>query len=219
VTNLGHASAQNLIFDLGGVILDIELHRAMKAFAILGQCDADALQARFWRSALFFDHETGRCGDAVFRRGVCELLQKDIPDAEIDRAWNALLLAFPAERIALLQQLRKHYRLYLLSNTNAIHIRAVNQLLHQQHGIANLTELFDKVYYSYEVGKRKPDPALYTHVLADAGITAAETVFFDDLPVNLQGADQTGLCTVLIRPGAFTITDYFQWNPPVSAVK
>ncbi len=202
--------AKNLIFDLGGVIINIDLHLAMLAFGKLANKNADDLKQRFWSSDFFLAHETGHCSDVEFRRQVCGMLQKDFSDEELDQAWNAILLDIPAARIELLKQLRNQYNLYLLSNTNAIHIQAVNQQLQEKFSMESLHELFDKVYYSYQIGYRKPGTEIYTHVLTDAGLVAEETIFLDDSPANLQGAAQVGIQTVLIRPGQFTIMDYFQ---------
>lgn len=200
----------NLIFDMGGVIIDINLHLAMQAFAALADCDAEELKSRFWGSEFFLAHETGHCTDMDFRTNIAALLGKTFTDDEIDLAWNSLLLEIPAKRIELLKQLRKKHKLYLLSNTNGIHIKAINQLLDQQYGIKGMEELFDKVYYSHQIGKRKPGPEIYKYVLSDAGMNAEDCLFFDDLPANLQAPGEIGIQTVLIRPGQFTINDYFQ---------
>ena len=207
---MDNKTVKNLIFDLGGVIINIDLHLAMVAFGKLSNKDAEELKQQFWTSEFFLGHETGHCSDDDFRRQVCTLLQNDFSDEELNQAWNAILLDIPPARIELLKQLRKHYNLYLLSNTNAIHIQAVNQQLQEKFGLESLHELFDKVYYSYQIGYRKPGTEIYTHVLTDAGLNAEETIFFDDSAANLQGAAQVGIQTVWIRPGQFAITDYFQ---------
>ncbi len=203
-------NVKNLIFDLGNVIINIDLPLAMQAFGELASKDAERLKTNFWSADFFLAHETGHCTDADFRKNICKLLEKDLPDHELDLAWNALLLDIPAERIELLQQLRGEYKLYLLSNTNAIHIEAVNRQLKEKFGLDSLHELFDKVYYSYEVGHRKPNAEIYSYVLADANLKAEESIFFDDSQANLKSAEQIGIQTVWIQPGQFTITDYFQ---------
>ncbi|MDJ1473654.1 HAD family hydrolase [Xanthocytophaga flava] len=203
-------SAPNLIFDMGGVIIDINLQLAIKALARLANYNEEELKNRFWSSDFFLAHETGHCSDADFRSNICTLLQLTIDDVEIDRAWNALLLEIPAKRIELLKELRKTHKLYLLSNTNAIHVKAINQLLLEQYELNGMEDLFDKVYYSHQIGKRKPGQEIYTYVLADAGLNAQDCIFFDDLPANLQAAAETGIQTVQIIPGQFTINDYFQ---------
>lgn len=201
---------KNLIFDLGNVIIDINLHLAMESFAGLANKDAEELKQKFWSAEFFLAHETGYCSDADFRKHVCDLLQKDITEDELDLAWNSLLLDIPASRIELLKQLRLTHNIYLLSNTNAIHIKAVNKLVQVKFGIESLDELFDKTFYSHEVKKRKPHPEIYTHVLEHAGLMAEDCIFFDDMPANVEGAEKVGIQAVLIRPGQFTITDYFQ---------
>ncbi len=201
---------KNLIFDLGGVIIELDLERSIDTFGSLVTQKTDDFRQAFWKSDFLTTYEVGRCTDVEFRQNVCDFFQTSMVDSDVDRAWNALLLHIPAERIALLKQLRKNHNLYLLSNTNAIHVKAVNQILYEQHQIENLNLLFDKVYYSHELGKRKPNAEIYEHVLADAGIKAEDSIFFDDSPLNVNGAEQVGIQTVLIKPQEFTIIDFFQ---------
>ena len=100
--------------------------------------------------------------------------------------------------------------MFVLSNTNGIHIEGFNEILEAATGYANLQAIgaFDKVYYSYEVGLRKPDADIFSYVLQDAGLDPAHTLFMDDGPVNLAGAQSVGLQTQLITP-EYTIMDLF----------
>jgi putative hydrolase of the HAD superfamily len=123
-----------------------------------------------------------------------------------------MLLDIPPARIELLRQLRGKYILFLLSNTNAIHVRQINQILRQTSGITSLEDLFDRTFYSHQVGMSKPAPEVFRYVLDHARIQAEETLFLDDSPDYLRGAQQTGIASVLIEP-THTILDLFADAP------
>ena len=128
-------------------------------------------------------------------------LKLALSDADFDTAWNALLLDIPKARIELLRALRTHYRVFLLSNTNRIHIDHLCGYLQREHGEPSLHGLFEKCYLSYEMGMRKPQLEIYRHVLEDSGLRAEETVFLDDSLPNIEAAKRAGMHTVHIVPG------------------
>ena len=197
--------AKNLIFDLGGVLLNIDLPRTGRAFATLAGRDDDWLREQFSFFALAHPFETGQWTEAQFFdfvRQTLNLPQSDhrVTDAQITDAWNALLLDFPPAHLALLQELKSRYRTFLLSNTNPLHMRAVDDILRRDTGHPRLATLFEKMHLSYEMGLWKPDPAIYARVLADHGLLAHETVFFDDNLANVESARQLGIYAVHIQP-------------------
>jgi putative hydrolase of the HAD superfamily len=206
---------KNLIFDLGGVIipLDVSLvNQTLKKYtdktpAFFG--DKEAISpAGLGASSLFVDYEVGKISSTSFRQGFRELA--DLPtltDAQIDEAWNSLLLPIPAERIRLLERLAGKYRLFLLSNTNEIHIQCVNELLQASTGHTNLEMLFEKTYYSHLLGMRKPDRAIYEAVLADMGLPAQDTMFIDDNKANAEGASVVGITGVWLDLSKQTILE------------
>ena len=169
---------KNIVFDLGNVIIDIDVPRAAQSFAELSGREASQVRVLFEESGLFGQFETGRLDAAGFRSYVRELLKNDDwEDAVVDTAWNSLLLDIPPARIEMIQKLGEKYRLFLLSNTSSIHIEAVNKILHKATGVARLDDLFEKLFLSYEMGVMKPDAAIYRQVLQEAGIEAEETLF------------------------------------------
>lgn len=119
-----------------------------------------------------------------------------------------MLLDFPKERITLLQQLRKRYRVFLLSNTNPIHLRRINEILLRDTGVARLDDLFDKAYYSCYLNDAKPAASIYRTVLEDGGMQVADTLFIDDNADNIAGAKQLGMLTVHIQTPV-TIVEVF----------
>jgi len=202
------SSIKNLLLDLGGVIIDIEPIRVAQSFAGLSSQELSWVRYQIEAKQLFYKYETGAWTDDEFRRCIKQLLDVPLTDEQIDYAWNSMLLNIPQERIDLLLKLRKQYNLYLLSNTNAIHIHKVNTILQKQAAIADLETLFDKTYYSHQIGHSKPSLACYRYVLNDCGALPQETLFIDDNADNIAGAKQLGIQTVLIQPPV-TLIDLF----------
>lgn len=205
---------KNLIFDLGDVIIPIDLSAPIRNFAMLANLPEDEVRA-LWQQHKFINHyETGFIDDDAFRNHVRKVLNQrtDAPeswaDEVIDTAWNTVLLDLPVERIERIKTLRSHYRLFLLSNTSPIHIRQVNRVL-TEIGQPTLEELFERVFYSYDVRMAKPSPDIYHHVLTEAGIQADETAFFDDNEANIRAASALGIRAVHVQPPR-TILDYLE---------
>jgi epoxide hydrolase-like predicted phosphatase len=201
---------KNIIFDLGDVILNIDVPVASLSFAKLCGREQQEIIDLFKEKDLFRQFETGSLDENGFRNYIRELLVfPDWTDEMIDVAWNSLLLDMPPERVALLKELRKKYSLFLLSNTSSIHISQVNKILEATTGITNLDKLFDKVYLSYEMGLMKPDPEIYLRVLKEQNILAEETLFLDDNADNIAAASKLGIDTIHVQKPV-TIVDYLK---------
>jgi epoxide hydrolase-like predicted phosphatase len=201
---------KNIIFDLGDVILNIDVPVASLSFAKLSGKEQSEILTLFKENDLFRQFETGSLDESGFRNLIRKLVNfPDWTDEMIDTAWNSLLLDLPAERVDLLKKLRGKYRLFLLSNTSSIHITQVNKILEASTGEKNLDDLFDKVYLSYEMGLMKPDPNIYLQVLAEQNITAEETLFLDDNADNIKAAAALGIDTILVQKPV-TILEYLQ---------
>lgn len=191
---------KHIIFDLGGVILNINYQLTYTAFGELGVKDFTSLYNQFKGSALFDDLETGKVGRADFLGEMKKHMPEGVTDEQIIAAWNAMLLDFPLRRLQILQQLRQHYGLYLLSNTNEIHLEAFNKILQESRGIPSLAAFFDKAYYSHLIGLRKPEKEAYQFVLDENGLDPKETLFIDDTLPNIEGAKLVGLETIHLLP-------------------
>jgi putative hydrolase of the HAD superfamily len=190
---------KNIVFDLGGVIIDIDVPTTFENFALASQKTTDEVTQLFINNLLFERHETGNLSDEAFRIEIIRLL--DLPEnyEQIDQVWNTLLLAIPVERIELIRLLSKKYRVFLLSNTNHIHYVEVENILHKATGIKSFDDLFEKVYLSYQIGLRKPHAPIYEHVLLDSKLIPAETLFIDDNSDNILGASALGIQTIHIQ--------------------
>ncbi|MEO6282443.1 MAG: HAD family phosphatase [Dyadobacter sp.] len=201
---------KNIIFDLGDVILNIDVPIASKSFATLSGKEQIEILSIFKENNLFRQFETGKLDEAGFRNYIRELLGfSDLSDEAIDTAWNSLLLDLPPERVTLLQKLAENYRLFLLSNTSSIHITQVNKILEASTGIEKLDDLFETVFLSYEMGLMKPDAQIYLNVLEQAGLKAGETLFLDDNLDNINAASKLGIETIHVQK-PLTILEYLQ---------
>ncbi|MEI7585521.1 HAD family phosphatase [Runella sp.] len=202
---------KNIIFDLGDVIINIDVPLAARSFAELSKRPLEDVQELIHQNEVFKKFETGHLSAADFRTYIRELLQQpEWSDEAIDTAWNSLLLDIPAERIEKIQELaKKGYRLFLLSNTSSIHIDEVNKILHRTTGIKQLNDLFEKLFLSYDMGIMKPHPDIYHEVLAQAGLLAHESLFLDDNADNIRAAAKVGIQTIHVQKPT-SIIDYLK---------
>ncbi len=190
-----------IIFDLGGVILNIDYQRPIEAFKALGAKEVDGMYSKQVQTALFDELETGSISEDDFWAGLSEYCPPNVTRVQLEAAWNSILLDFPLRRLQILQQVQLHYSTYLLSNTNSIHERAFNALLQQTVGYPSLAVFFDKVYMSHRVGLRKPDPAIFKLVLRENRLTPQKTLFIDDSPQHIAAAQALGIQTIHLTDG------------------
>ncbi|UYQ92719.1 HAD family phosphatase [Chitinophaga horti] len=200
---------KHIIFDLGGVILNIDYMRTEQAFLDLGVHNFRELYNQFHANALFEDLEIGGISNDDFLHE----LQKEAPDGvtipQLVDAWNAMLLDFPIARLQLLQQLQNYYDTFLLSNTNAIHYTAFNARLMQTRGLPSVDQFFNKAYYSHRIGYRKPEKEAYQVILDENRLDPAATLFIDDTLPNIIAAGELGIRTIHLQPPQ-TILDIFR---------
>jgi len=200
---------KNIIFDLGGVILNLDNKRTEDAFTSLGVKDFRSYFGHGHASDFFREYEVGGISDRQFIDSIRQLTGISVSDEAIVEGWNALLLDFPPERIQLLKQLKKSYRLFLFSNTNALHLAALQKTYTDAFGGGSLEDHFEKTYYSHLLGMRKPDRESFEYILRENQLIAGETMFVDDAIVNVEGAEQVGLRGLFLRPGVSLLD--FQW--------
>lgn len=190
---------KNIIFDFGGVLLNLDPSRTASCFGALmgGKNEQLNAYARLDQKAVFTDYEIGKIDTSTFVKAIQEVNPIPTTTQQIEVAWSAMLLDFPPQRIKLLEKLRQEgFGVYLLSNINEIHLRDVRTIIKETLGITDFDSLFDGVYYSHLIGHRKPHRATYEEVLQLANIKASESVFVDDTAANLVGARQAGLHTI-----------------------
>ncbi len=187
---------KNIIFDLGGVLANLDGERCCQAFDALG-CQAVSRYVKEHRTEdLFYDIEIGNATTAEFCSEVRHISHATPTDSQIISAWNALITDIPDERKELLIRLQANYRTFLLSNTNDMHWRLCADHLFN-YGEWRVNDMFECVYLSYRLHLAKPDTAIFTHVLVDAGLQPAETLFIDDNAGNCHAAEELGIRTLL----------------------
>ena len=191
---------KNIIFDLGGVLLDIDYNQTISAFKKLGVENFDEMFSQLVANDLFVKLETGHISTPDFYAAIRSCIPTPVTDKMIDLAWNAMMLSFRKECLVFLESLVNRYNLFLLSNTNAIHLKYFQQIFARDTGKPLLDSYFNKVWYSHLIGLRKPTAAIYEFVLKDAGLAANETLFIDDLAANIKGAKAVGIKTHLLLP-------------------
>jgi glucose-1-phosphatase len=195
------ANIKNIIFDLGNVLFDIDYDKTIMAFEQLGFRDFKSHFSPYKMDNLFENLETGKITADEFYTSVKAVSNTAVSTEQIKQAWNAMLLQFRLESLAFLKQIAPKYNLYLLSNTNSIHLEAVEEIFLRETGEKSLNDYFIKAYYSNLIGLRKPDAGAYDFVLQDANIIAEETLFIDDLHTNINGAKPLSIQTHLLLPG------------------
>ncbi len=192
-------SFKNVIFDLGGVILGLDVNQTYRQFATLSGKTVDQLKAKAASVTFFVDFERGIISDTAFRDQLRLFLEIDLSDEQIDNGWNAMLLDLSVARLDLLKKVGLNFRIFLLSNTNNIHLQAFSNIVHATIGDQPFGNYFEKDYYSHLLGMRKPDREIFKYVLQQNDLKAEETLFLDDSVVNLQGAATLGIQTFHIQ--------------------
>jgi putative hydrolase of the HAD superfamily len=183
---------QNLVFDFGGVIYQIDFDRQKRAFLDLGIGSFEKLYSQDEQNLLFCDLETGKITNDIFRERLVGLTMKKISYAMVDRVWNSILIGYYDNRVHLLQKLKTKYHLYLLSNTNAIHYKFYTDQFLKHFGY-NLNSLFHRTYWSFEIGMRKPEPEIFEKIITENELTHENALFIDDSIQNVESAENAGL--------------------------
>lgn len=201
---------KNIIFDLGNVILNIDYLLAATAF---GELDVNTFEKQFSQAQqqqLFDLYEKGQISSQEFRDQLRTYCRKNTSDREIDAAWNSMLLDLPAARLELLTHLKQTHRIFLLSNTNEIHIHSFYDYLQKNFGIPDLSAYFEKMYLSYEIGMRKPDAEIFEFVLKENKLELKETLFIDDSIQHIEAAKKLGIQTYWLDVKKESILNLFE---------
>lgn len=193
---------RNLLFDLGGVVMDIRRSACVAAFRQLGMLHPEKFLGEYVQSGPFMGIEDGSMRPEEFRNALRPYLHRDVTDAEIDAAFMKFLIGIPARRLKELRMLREDgYRVCLLSNTNPIMWNGKITEEFRKEGKSGPEAYFDAIVRSYKVGVMKPAPEIFLAAEELCSITAGETVFIDDSQANLDAAAALGFDTLLVRPG------------------
>ena len=202
------SSVKNLIFDLGGVILDLSVDHTLDAFSRLSNLSKEKVQDLYTKTPGFLEYEKGMMDDSAFRDFVRQTFSIDAADAAIDECWNAMLRGIPVLKLDLLLRLQNEFKVFLLSNTNAIHLDYINRVILKGAGKEPLDGYFHKAYYSHRMRKRKPDAEIFEQVLEENRLVPEQTLFLDDYAVNIEGAKALGIRTIHVTSPNL-ILEYF----------
>ena len=199
---------KNIIFDLGGVILDINYQATIDAFAQLGIANFSNLYSQKSQQKLFDQFETGHVSSKEFVKGIQQMHSVQISDELIITAWNAMLKGVKKNKLDYIKSLRNQFHTILLSNTNEIHISAFEKEMSNKQLLAQFKSCFEKIYYSSRMGLRKPYSICFEKVLKEQQFNPKETLFIDDSIQHIKGAKNCGIKAVLF-PQNGIIQDWF----------
>lgn len=199
---------KNIVFDLGGVLIDLDFPRALKAFEQAGLTDIAKDVQAFSREGIFMDIELGNISSEDFLQAICQRSERPMSIEQARAYWNLILVDIPQEKLALVRELRKKYPVYLLSNTNQPHWEYACQKSFCAEGY-RMDDYFVKAFLSYEMHLAKPDKTIFEQMLQEAGLKAEETLFIDDSEVNCRAAKACGIQTIHYLLGE-DLRNYFE---------
>lgn len=187
-----------IVFDLGGVLIDLDYQLTIDAFKKLGISDFDKMYCQAAQNNLFDDFETGQISAQRFINTLLPYLSQGTTPNKVVQAWNAMILSVPPAKIELLEKLRKDYPIYLLSNTNELHVPVVRR---EWAKVTDkpMEDFFDHIYFSHEIHLRKPDDAIFEFVCAQQNLLPEKTLFIDDSIQHIKGAENVGLQTYFLE--------------------
>ena len=195
-----------LLFDLGNVIIDLDINKAFESLQHL--CRPDANQSKV--DNVILKYECGLVSTEIFINTLLSQSYADVQALDIIEAWNSMLLGIPDQRLEMLRMLKHNYTVHLLSNTNELHLTWVHRYLKTAHNVDDFENtFFHKAYYSHIVGDRKPNHSMFQHVIEDAALIPKETLYMDDVQENINTAADLGFLTYLVKPGE-EIGDYLK---------
>lgn len=202
-------TVKNIIFDFGGVLIDIDFQLSIDAYIKLGSPDFEKNYCKATQSSLFDDLDTGRITPEEFLAQLKKMFPPSVTDQQLIDAWNAIIIGTPEHHIRLLEQLAKNYRIFLLSNTNLIHYYEYTDEIRRKYGYNGIEPLFEKAFLSFNIGMRKPNPDIFEFAISDSGVIPGETVFIDDSLHNIGPARNAGLRPIHLAEG-MDVTDLFE---------
>lgn len=196
---MGTRQIRNIIFDLGGVILDIDVDLTRQAMARLGNVSPEEIQENYYKLGFFRQYEKGYIDDDAFRDELRKLLGRNYEDRVLDDAWCALLLGIPKNKARWVKEASRKYNIYLLSNTNHLHTHVFHRFWEENTGEPDFSYTFRNVHYSFLMHKRKPEPEIFQQVFEENDLKPEETLMIDDTIENIHMAAALGMQTLLVE--------------------
>jgi len=191
------SALDTIIFDLGGVVVNLDINRTINAFKNLGISNVEHWIKPGLHTDIFLQLEVGEISEDEFYRGIRKLAGVEVSDSEIRSAWCAMLIDMPAERVKIIEELKKTHKVLLLSNTNSIHVNYFDGFA---NGYSSMSHLFHDVYYSFQMHDHKPNVSIFWSVIEKEELIPGKTLFIDDAEANVNAARSTGIRTQLVTP-------------------
>ena len=185
---------KNIVFDLGGVLVDLDFKNAINGLQQAGFANVKEQLQAFDQDGIFQKFELGEINADEFRTAIRENSTVTLTDEEVDTLWNSMLLEVPRKKLELILELRGKYMVYLLSNTNSIHWDYVCNNAFNYRGF-RVNDYFEETFLSFEMHLAKPDKAIFEKVLEEANLLPEETLFIDDSEANCKAASELGIHT------------------------
>lgn len=190
---------RNIIFDFGGVICNIDVRLSEQKFRELGFKGFNPSYSTEEGEDVFRRLEGGKISIPDFISTLKKHLRPDVSDQEILDAWNAMILDIPPARIKLLEEVRKSYRIFILSNSNEIHYNKYLGDFSRNSGYGSFNDLFEKTWFSFRIHLQKPNREIFEYVIRDGRLNPSETLFIDDSVQHIEAAGNVGLKTYHLR--------------------
>ncbi len=182
---------KNIVFDFGRVLLNINPLLTQKGLMELGyRPDNESAGAK--DDQIVVKLESGKITKEDFIDAVISVVKEGATSNDIIQVWNAMLLDFPENHVNTLKKLRKNYKVYLLSNSNIIHFDSYTTTFREKYGF-ELGDLFDKMWFSFQIGIIKPEPDIFRYILKDENLVPEETLFVDDTLMHVESAWSLGI--------------------------
>jgi len=207
--HMQHKKVKALLFDLGGVIVDLDYKKTASAFENIGLKNAEKAYSQFNQTNLFNDFETGHISGEEFLAEVRKKITTQVSSSEITKAWNSMILGFQQAKLKEIIKLSEKVPCYLLSNTNEIHLSYIEQLL-QEMGFKHFLNVFKSCYFSHQIRKRKPHKETFEWVLHQMNYDAQDVLFIEDSPQHIKGAKSAKLNTFYFKKDS-NLSDVDQW--------
>lgn len=198
-----------LLFDLGGVIVDLDYKKTANAFENIGLQNAEKAYSQFNQTDLFNLFETGHISSEEFLAEIQNEITNQVSLSEITKAWNRMIIGFQHSKLEKIKKLSEQVPCYLLSNTNEIHLSYIEQLL-QEMGFKHFLNIFESCYFSHQIGKRKPHKETFEWVLNQMNYDAQDVLFIEDSPQHIEGAKSAKLNTFYFKKDS-SLSDIYQW--------
>jgi len=198
---------KNIIFDLGGVLLNIDYSILIRSFSSIGLEHFEEHFSQAQQEKFFDLYEKGLISSAEFTQRLKNHCKPGTTDKDIEDAWNSMLFDLPVERMTLLKKVKNTHRIFLLSNTNEIHMNWIHNYLLEDFNIPDFKGCFEKVYLSYQIKMRKPDAEIFELVLNENHLLPNETLFVDDSLQHLEAAKKLGIQTYWLDVKKESIND------------